>query len=127
MPERLDGSRLIAALGAVILLVSLFLNWFKPELTAWTVFEFVDLLLAALAVATLLGVFAQAVPSAGEGPRLGGVAVDRPDRAPAGRRHAGQPSAAAVGRDLDTGVWVGLAGAILMALGGLLGFGRVLS
>jgi hypothetical protein len=126
MPERLDGSRLIAALGAVILLVSLFLNWFKPELTAWTVFEFVDLLLAALAVATLLGVFAQAVPSAGmkvpswaASPWIGLIAlllvvvtlVNHPP--------------AAVGRDLDTGVWVGLAGAILMALGGLLGFGRV--
>jgi peptidoglycan/LPS O-acetylase OafA/YrhL len=86
----------------------------------------VDLLLAALAAATLLGVFAQAVPSAGmkvpswaASPWIGLIAlllvvvtlVNHPP--------------AAVGRDLDTGVWVGLAGAILMAIGGMLGFGRV--
>src|SRR4051812_40812302 len=123
MTERFDGSRLLVALGAVLVLVSLFLHWFKPELTAWTVFEIVDLLLAALALAALLGVIVQAVPSirlpvpaAAASPAVAvlplilvvATLLNHPP--------------AAVGRDLDTGVWVALAGAVLMALGGVLGF-----
>jgi hypothetical protein len=127
MPERLDASRLLAALGAVILFVSLFLSWFKPDLTAWTIFEIVDLLLAVLATATLLSVFTQAVPSAGlkvpawtASPWIGLLALLL-----VLLTIVNHPPAAVHGGEMDTGVWVGLAGALLMALGGLLGVGRV--
>jgi hypothetical protein len=126
MPERIDGGRLLLALGAVALLVSLFLHWFKPELTAWTVFEIVDLLLAAIAIAALIGVIADAAPGTG-------LRAPPPGAAPVLALTAlvlvvatliNHPPAA-VGRSLDTGAWVGLAGAALMTLGGLLGVGRV--
>ena len=56
MPERINGGFALAAIGAVVLFVSLFLNWFEPGLDAWTVFEIEDLLLAALALFTLYAV-----------------------------------------------------------------------
>ena len=42
----------VAAIGAVLLIVSLFLDWYE-ELTAFTVFEFLDLLLVGLAAVSL--------------------------------------------------------------------------
>jgi len=62
----LDGRRLLAGLGALALLISLFLDWYgqrhpigssggAPDvgITAWTSFELIDILFAALALATL--------------------------------------------------------------------------
>ena len=48
----------VAALGAVLLVVSLFLDWYESPvrggITGFTVFEFLDLLLTALAVVILV-------------------------------------------------------------------------
>jgi hypothetical protein len=126
MPERIDGGRALAALGAVALIVSLFLHWFKPAITGWDVFEFLDLLLTFLALVVIV----HAVP-----------ALARAIRAP------GEPSAlfpvigvvafiivaaalinhppAASGRSLAFGAWLGFAGAALMAIGGVLSAARV--
>ncbi len=68
MPERINGGFALAAIGAVVLFVSLFLNWFEPGLDAWTVFEIEDLLLAALALFTLYAV-AGNLRSSASGPR----------------------------------------------------------
>jgi hypothetical protein len=126
MPERFDGGRLLLGIGALALLVSLFLDWFEPELTAWTVFEIVDLLLAATAIGVIFGVVAEAAPGTGlralppaAAPVLALVAfvlvvatlINHPP--------------AAVGRSLDTGAWIGLVGAVLMVVGAMLGVGRV--
>ena len=40
--------------GSVLLLVSLFLSWFKTGVNAWEIYEVVDLLLAVAAIAVLL-------------------------------------------------------------------------
>src|SRR3954467_557744 len=53
MPERINGGQALVAIGAIVLLVSLFLSWYEPGLTAWTVFEVWDLVLAAICVAAL--------------------------------------------------------------------------
>jgi hypothetical protein len=133
MSERIDGGRLLLTVGAVALLVSLFLDWygvggsgFGSEATAWTVFEIVDLLLAAIAVAALVGAFGPVVPRAGlsapppnAAPVLGGVAlllvvlnlINLPP--------------AANDASLETGAWIALGGAVLMAAGGILGIARV--
>jgi peptidoglycan/LPS O-acetylase OafA/YrhL len=126
MPERFDGGRLLLAVGAIVVLISLFVDWFEPDLTAWTVFEVEDLVLAAIAIGTLVAVLAEALPSVGLRPpapwvlpTLGGAAVvlvvasllNHPP--------------AAVGRPPDTGAWIALAGSLAMALGALLGLGRV--
>src|ERR671914_335889 len=50
MTRRFEVGPLLLALGAGILLVSLFLGWYGT-LTAWEAFEVVEVLLAGLAVA----------------------------------------------------------------------------
>jgi peptidoglycan/LPS O-acetylase OafA/YrhL len=42
--------------GAVALIVSLFLSWYEPARTAWTVFEVWDIVLAAIGIAALASV-----------------------------------------------------------------------
>jgi hypothetical protein len=132
MPRRINASQILVVVGAFALFVSLFLNWYEGRfagesgLTAWTAFELVDILLAGLAVAAI----AVAVPV---------------------RREAGTPSLAAErwlpwlglaalvlvvvsflndppgarDRGLEVGAWIGLAGAVALAAGGLLSFAQV--
>ena len=53
MTRRFDIGPVVLALGRSSLLVGLFLAWYG-DLNAWDVFELVDVLLAALAVAALV-------------------------------------------------------------------------
>nr|MDP8943902.1 hypothetical protein [Actinomycetota bacterium] len=73
---------LLAVLGAVLLLMSLFLEWYETNLSGWTAFETLDLVLALAAVAGIalsLASLALAIdtPGAALG-RLGLVALRRP-------------------------------------------------
>jgi hypothetical protein len=52
MTRRFEVGPILVALGAIMLLVSLFMAWYGP-LTAWDAFEVVEVLLAVLAVAAL--------------------------------------------------------------------------
>ena len=124
--QRIDVGPPIAILGALLLLVSLFLDWYEPGVTAWNVFEVIDLALAAIALACLVAAAA----------RLGlGV--------PGGRALSNRIALlgvlalvlvvsqvinhppAAVDADPETGIWLGLGGAALLALGGLLSATRI--
>ena len=117
--RRLETGSLVAALGAALLLVSLFLGWYQPGLTAWSAFEVWDLVLAGLAVAVLLGAAAELEWWRGPVPavelHLAGaaalviVAAALLDHPPA-----------ATGRALEGGAWLGLGGAVLMAAGGVM-------
>jgi len=125
MSERINAGILLAAIGAVALLISLFLDWYEPELSAWTVFELVDVVLAAIAVFVVLtAVLALAGRPLGIDedrwlPPLGAAAlllvvvsiVNNPP--------------AANGLSEETGAWIGLAGAILIGLGALLAPRRI--
>jgi hypothetical protein len=51
--DELNGGRLIAAIGGVLLLVSLFLEWYRPDLSAWDTFELADLVLGAAGIAAI--------------------------------------------------------------------------
>lgn len=124
MGHRFEAGPLVVILGALLLIVSLFLDWYAPGTSAWTAFEVLDLLLTALAVAAL--------PAAG-GLLLAELAVlDRRWLVPlavaalviVGSQLVNPPPAAA-GGDLESGAWLGLAGALLMCAGALLSFGRV--
>jgi hypothetical protein len=133
MTERFDGSRLLVAVGAIALLVSLFLDWYGPgdlglgsAITAWTAFEITDILLAAIALAALAGAVAAIAPESRlpetpsyAPPILGGaafvlVAVNLIDVPPA-----------ASGASLETGAWIALAGSALMLIGGILSITRI--
>jgi peptidoglycan/LPS O-acetylase OafA/YrhL len=126
MPERFDGGRLLLAVGAIVVLISLFVDWFKPDLTAWTVFEVEDLVLAAIAIGALLAVLAEALPSVGLRPPAAWVlpALGVAALVLVVASLLNHPPAA-VGRPPDTGAWIALAGSLTMVLGALLGMGRV--
>ncbi len=52
--SRAEGGTALVAIGAALLFVSLFLNWFQPGRSAWTVFEVWDLVLAAFSLLALV-------------------------------------------------------------------------
>jgi len=117
---------LIAAIGGILLIVSLFVDWYD-SVTGYTVFEFLDLLLTGLALATLF-VLASAMGALRTPVRPGlllGIGVlalvivlsqvvnDPP--AVAGER----------GNDQATGIWLALGGAALMVAGAILSSARI--
>jgi hypothetical protein len=111
MRERFDaGSGLVAA-GAVALLVSLFLDWYRPGGDAWAVFEWLDLALAGVGIYALLALaprfdaVGRALPVVAA-IALVVVAVQLFSKPPAAR-----------GAELETGAWLALAGTALMAVG----------
>ena len=127
----LDAGLLLIGLGAIVLLISLFLEWYSPNAEAWDVFEVWDLVLAALAVAALVAV-------AG---RLG-FGAPRPASWLIGASAAAllivlyalidpPPVADAIGDagggfgDPGTGLWLALAATVLMAAGTLLSVARI--
>lgn len=123
MGHRIEAGPLIAVLGAVLLLVSLFLDWFAPGTSGWTAFEALDLLLTAVAVAAIL---------AAGGLLVGLAPLDRRWLVPLAvaavvivASQLVNPPPAAGNEDPEYGAWLGLAGALLMAAGALLSFGRV--
>lgn len=122
--RRIDAGPLLALAGALLLLVSLFLAWYEPSLEAWDIFEIVDLLLAAAAIAALLAALGMLAdfPSAPDARLLPWAAalalvlvvatlLDRPPVVGEG--------------DPDVGLWLALAGAALMGAGALLALARV--
>lgn len=123
MIRRFEMGPVLVALAALLLLVSLFLEWYGP-LSAWDAFEVVDVLLAALAVAALIG----------------GIGTLVPDLAYVERRwlplivlavavlvaaEIVDPPPAAADLTADVGAWIGFAAAIAMLIGGVLSVGRV--
>lgn len=129
----IDAGRVLAALGAIVLFVGLFLDWYSvgsPDsgdgVSAWTVFEVVDLLLAFLALATVLLVL-DAIAPRSVVPAIPGAAIGT-----AGfvalvlvtTSLLNDPPAVS-GAPLEEGIWISFAGALLMALGALLGRSRI--
>ena len=73
-PRSLEGGILLIGAGAILLLVSLFLEWYQPGVDAWEIFEVWDLVLAVLAIVALVAVagrlgFGAPRPRAGCSPR----------------------------------------------------------
>src|SRR5919204_315239 len=116
--RRLQLAPLLAALGGLLLFVSLFMHWYQPALSAWTVFEVWDLVLAVLAIAAVwvavANVFWEAPLADRVLPVLGGGAflivvsqiVNHPP--------------AAQGAKPEIGAWVALVGSAVMAAAGAL-------
>jgi hypothetical protein len=112
---------LIASIGAVVLLVSLFLDWYE-QVTGWTVFELADLLLAGLALWAVFGL-------AGALGLVKAPVTVLPVLAPALLALAvvltqivNDPPAVAgpAGPEKDIGIWLALGGVGLMAVGAVL-------
>jgi hypothetical protein len=124
MTRRLEAGPLLVTLGALLLLVSVFLNWYDGEITAWEAFEVWDLTLFVLALAAIAAGIALATQEAG--------LIDR-RLLPAGVLAVAvivasqiiDPPPAAAGLDPDTGAWLALGAALLMCAGAVLTVGRV--
>jgi hypothetical protein len=123
MTRRFEVGPILVALGAIGLLVSLFMDWYGP-LTAWEAFEVVEVLLAALAVTALAIAVGLLVPALEYLERrwlpliVLGVAV-------LVAAELVNPPPAAGGESLDVGAWLAFGAAIVMLAGAVLSFGRV--
>lgn len=121
--QRLEIPPLLAAIGGLALFVSLFLHWYQPALSAWTVFEVWDLVLAVLALAALWVALAHLVWEAplreGVLPVLGlgsfVIVVSQLINHPP----------AAQGASPETGAWLALFATAVMAAAGVLSATRV--
>ena len=124
MTRRLEAGPLLVTLGALLLLVSLFLDWFSGEVTAWEAFEAWDLVLFVLAlgsIAAALGLTTQDVDLVDR--RFLPAAVTAVAAIVASQIL--DPPPAAAGQDPDTGAWLALGSAVVMLAGAVLTFGRV--
>ena len=123
MPSReIEAGPVIAAGGGVVVIVSLFLDWFSgggQDFTGWEAFEALDLVLAGLGLAAL-------------------VAVALPDRIPlrvlpwigiaafviVASQLINHPPVG-LDRGTEMGAWLALGGSIPMLIGGAISVARV--
>jgi hypothetical protein len=115
---------LVAAAGAVLLVVSLFLDWYD-DFSGFTVFEVLDLVLAGLALAALVAL-AEAVGLLSAGPLRGGAALPLGAGALAivASQLINHPPAG-TGRDVSIGLWLALGGSALIVGGSLLATAKI--
>jgi hypothetical protein len=119
--ERFDAGTGLVAVGAVLLLVSLFIDWYDPGGDAWGVFESLDLVLVAAAVCGLLAV----------APRFGAGGLGRALPLISVAAFAivvvqlFDPPPIVSDSDLATGAWLALAATATMAGGAILGAARI--
>ena len=124
MTRRLEAGPLLVTLGALLLLVSLFLNWYTGEITAWQGFEVWDLVLFVLALGSIaagLGLTTQENEVIDRRFLPAGVAAV----AVVVASQLLDPPPAAAGQDPDTGAWLALGAALVMCAGAVLTFSRV--
>jgi hypothetical protein len=124
MTRRLEAGPLLVTVGAVLLLVSLFLHWFTGEITAWAAFEVWDVVLFVLALGAIaagLGLSATGSEASDRGWLPAAVAAVAIIVA----SQIIDPPPAAADQDADTGAWLALGSALVMCVGAVLTFGRV--
>ena len=117
---------LIAAIGGVLLIVSLCLDWYD-RITGFTVFETLDLVLLALALVAIAGLLAAvgvlrwsppAEVLVGAAVLALAIVVSQLLNDPPAVAGAGGPSK-------STGIWVALGASALMVAGSVLGYARI--
>ena len=123
----LEAGTLLLGAGAILLLVSLFLEWYQPGIDAWEIFEVWDLVLACLAIGALVatasrfGVGIVRPASWTFGPAIAALVIvvyaflDPPPL-------IGSPG---VDGDPSTGLWLALAAAVLMTAGAVMSVARI--
>lgn len=126
MSRKIDARELLAALGGLLVLISLFLDWFEVRgltITGWRAFEALDLVLAALAIAAI----ATGAAALGAAAALNARAL-----LPLGLAlvlivgiQLVSPPPVAWDADPSTGAWMALAGALLVLIGGALSAARI--
>jgi hypothetical protein len=112
---RVEAGVALVAIGAALLFVSLFIDWYQPGQSAWHVFEVWDLVLAGLSLVALVAVAGRlrlaparpdswlVVPSVAAFVIVFASLVNHPP--------------AAIGKDPMFGIWLALVAAVLMLVG----------
>jgi hypothetical protein len=118
--RHLDLGRALVALGALLVLVALFLDFFEVGGSGWEVFEALDLVLAGLAAAALYGALRPAPGTGREALRLVPALLFVVLLV-----QLLQPPPAAADSDPDTGAWLALAGSLLVLAGAVLELLRI--
>ncbi|HEY8584801.1 MAG TPA: hypothetical protein VIL49_17705 [Capillimicrobium sp.] len=111
MRRNFELSSVLAALGALIVLIALFFEWYEPGLSAWDAFEIVDWALIALAILALVSVAEDLRGRPGPSPRLPWVA------GAIGLLVLSQlidPPPVVAGAERAFGAWLALAGVLLL-------------
>jgi hypothetical protein len=139
VPRRIDAGEVLAAIGGVLVFVSLYLNWFE-EASGFESFETLDLVIAVLAVAVIWNAVASTLalssaPAARALPLFGLailliVAVQLIDPPPGAAAltldtRGGDIEFGALDPDREVGGWLALAGGALVLLGGALRLARI--
>jgi hypothetical protein len=125
MRRDVDLSIGLVAIGAIAVLVSLFLDWYEPGLAAWDAFEVVDWLLLAFAVAALALAGSAATRSAGAGAAGTRLAFICGIVAFLVIAEILDPPPAVRGADREIGAWIALGGAALMVAGAVLAIAQI--
>jgi hypothetical protein len=123
MSRRFEVGPILVALGALVLLVSLFLDWYG-SLTAWEAFEVVEVLLGSLAIVALVIAVGQLMPDL-EYVERRWLPVVVLAVAVLVAAEIIDPPPAAGGEGPTTGAWLAFAAALVMLIGAVLTFGRV--
>ena len=123
MTRRIEAGPVLVGLGALLVLVSVFLDWYQPNVTAWEAFEVLDLVLVALAVAALVGAIGAIRPDATVIERHWLPAIVAAIAIIVAAQILDPPPT--VDGDPDTGAWLALGAAVVMCIGTLLTLGRV--
>jgi hypothetical protein len=123
MTRRFEVGPALVILAGILLLVSLFLEWYGP-VTAWEAFEVVDVLLAGLALGAIASAAGQLIPE-----------LEYVDRAWLPwllvaivvllAAEILSPPPVVSGEDLSSGAWIALAAALVGLIGTVLSIGRV--
>ena len=124
MTRRLEAGPALVALGAILMLVSLFLEWYDPSVTAWVAFEVFDVLLTALAVGALAAAVGLLAPELAYLDRVWLPVTTGAALVIVATQLLDPPPTVGDG-DRGLGGWLALAGAVLMAIGTVLTFGRL--
>jgi hypothetical protein len=124
MTRRFELGPIIVVLASLLLLVSLFLDWYGPGVSAWDAFEVVDLLLAALSIAAIVAAIGALAPEAGYLDRRWLPALVAAVAVLVAASIINPPPAAA-GANAQLGAWIAFGAAMAMLIGAVLSIGRV--
>jgi hypothetical protein len=122
MTRRFQVGPILVFLAAIVLLVSLFLDWYGSQ-TAWDAFEMVDVVLAVAAIAAVVTAVGLIAPDVAYVDRrwllvfgIGAAVLTAAQL---------DPPPAAADASAGTGAWIAFASALVMVVGAVLSFGRV--
>jgi len=124
LTRRFEVGPILVALGAITLVVSLFLDWYGP-LTAWDAFEVVEVLLVVLGAAAFAVALGMLLPDLDYVDRNWLPAITLAVAVLLAAELVNPPPAAAIDDALGIGAWLAFAAAFVMLVGTVLSLGRV--